>query len=143
MGGCLGLQSNDTKNGALVALGKCVKGSKTQEWIFSQPSGPPSLRIASALDPSKCIDAHDMKPGTHLTLEDCTGFPQQQFGFHQNYPSGAGWIYFNHTAWHWPLPDQFQCLALDTDAHTAVVAPCTTNGLEWNPREVTPAIMVV
>merc|ERR1712072_1295024 len=78
---CLDLKDNKVDNGNLIDLAACKTGDKGQEWIFDQGS----YRITSVLNPNKCIDAHDMKPGRLLTIWDCNGFPQQQFGYDQNF----------------------------------------------------------
>jgi hypothetical protein len=74
---CLELKDNKVENGATIDLAECKAGSKGQEWIFSQGS----YRIATALNPNKCVDATDMSWGSQPILWDCNGFPQQTWGY--------------------------------------------------------------
>ena len=60
----------------LVQLWEC-NGHTNQLWLFD--SG--AWKIQYYADPSKCLDAGDMKEGTQLKLWDCNAQDQQRWGY--------------------------------------------------------------
>ena len=72
--------------GSLLQLWEC-NGHTNQLWLFDAGA----WKIQYFPDPSKCIDAGDMKQGTALKLWDCNGLNQQKWGYAYNTRS----IYLN------------------------------------------------
>jgi len=73
---CMDVLGQQAVNGNPIDLWAC-NGLKGQQWVFAAGT----YRIRSLLDPTKCVDALDMKPGSSLVLWDCNGLPQQRWGF--------------------------------------------------------------
>jgi hypothetical protein len=114
---CLSIPSKPVSNGEAVSVSACTANqTKGQEWIFTQGS----YRIQSAIDPSKCIDATDMKRGTHLMMWDCNGFPQQQWGYKQAKDKASGSIYLTQA------PSQ-TVVCMGADGASAAVGDC----IQW------------
>lgn len=70
---CLDLLGGSVNNGNPIDIWTC-SGVKGQQWLFDEGT----FKIRSVIDPSKCIDAGDMKQGTQLKIYDCN-IQQQQF----------------------------------------------------------------
>merc|ERR1712232_464118 len=109
----MGKSKGNVTNGDAVELAPCEARNKGQEWIFAEGT----YRIASALNPNKCIDATDMKVGRALILWDCNGFPQQQWGYKASKDGTEGTVYLTQA------PDSSECLQAGAQG-TAVVGFC-------------------
>jgi len=128
---CLDLKDSKVDNGNPIDLVQCQAGSKGQEWIFAEGA----YRIASALNPNKCVDATDMKKGTRLILWDCNGFPQQQWGYEAAATGNEGTVYLTQA------PDSTECLSTQTTGSgkaDAVVGAC----VPWQLKRIATTIVV-
>lgn len=76
---CLDIPGAKSYNGNPLEIWEC-NGAEGQLWYFDQGAN----KIQYAGDPSKCIDASDMKPGRRLQLWDCNGQSQQMWGYDVN-----------------------------------------------------------
>lgn len=76
---CLDLYGQKTDNGTPIDVWDCDPDNKNkgQQWYFVEGS----YNIKSALDPTKCVDASNMKYGTNLAIWDCNDQDQQKWGY--------------------------------------------------------------
>jgi hypothetical protein len=78
---CLDLLGGKADNGDSIDIWTCNPASLGQQWYWN----PGTYKMRSVIDPSKCIDANDMKEGTQLQIWDCNIAPQQFWGWSDKY----------------------------------------------------------
>lgn len=116
---CMDVLGQQAVNGNPIDLWAC-NGLKGQQWVFAAGT----YRIRSLLDPSKCVDALGMQPGSdHLVLWDCNGLPQQRWG----YNGASSTIY---------LDGQTSCMKADDSQKNGTYIGIGDCSSQWNLEKV-------
>jgi len=127
---CLDLYGGDTKNGNKIDIWTCSPGTKGQQWLFQGGQ----YKIQSMVDPSKCIDGHQLAERTQLQIWDCNGLPAQTFSYNPN--SGA--IFAGKST---KESSNNQCISLTDTKDGAPVQLFGCNGagtMNWALSDATP-----